>query len=51
MRSLSLSLSKQLEAERAKWIQEGRSIERHELARALLIEGYSFALVRGLTRA
>ncbi|XWN34667.1 MAG: hypothetical protein ROO73_03550 [Roseivirga sp.] len=42
-------LSAQLQAAREKGRQEGRSLERLELAKALLVEGHSFALVSGLT--
>ena len=42
-------LAAQLQAEREKGIQEGRTLERHELAKAMLVEGHSFALVNALT--
>ncbi|XWN35581.1 MAG: hypothetical protein ROO73_02265 [Roseivirga sp.] len=40
-------LAAQLQVEREKGIQEGRTHERLELARGMLIEGHFFALVRG----
>ena len=42
-------LAAQLKAEREKGIQEGRTLERLELAKAMLVEGHSFALVNALT--